>query len=78
MRLRHLKQNIPQSDIDNCIKAYEYFQNRSDFGERDQVGADRAHARPPTYAPGLAGRTPPSATTFALVGLTPGPHLRRD
>jgi hypothetical protein len=37
-RLRHLKQTIPQSDIDNCIKAYEYFQNRSDFGERDQVG----------------------------------------
>ncbi len=36
--LRHLKQTIPQSDIDNCIKAYEYFQNRSDFGERDQVG----------------------------------------
>jgi sterol 24-C-methyltransferase len=27
---------LPQKDIDKCVEAYQFFQSRSDFGERDQ------------------------------------------
>ena len=35
---------LPQSDIDNCVKAYQFFQEKSDFTERDQ-DAETEHVR---------------------------------